>query len=351
MDNKEREQDEYDLINSIAIGDYCREIKHKFNTEELAVLIYRNKRMSIDEKVVKYKDLIDNYLDMEVIERINCKHYDSVKDMIRGEIARLETLKEELITDEDNVVYTYTEYSKTTKQWDKWHREFDHIKKSYKEIDEEITEYIEEYDDTLAYKVYKKYLNDNKTITAEYQIINKKRLMVNIEDSNCIHSLDLDNIFLNIPTPFKEGDILVYCWDTPYREGVVPDKDDIFVLDYLCTWRENLEEHLAKGNHDSSDMIGYGYFIFEDSNKIIYDDKWNYDSFEYYDGDLNGIHRTLKAISSFMKKEISIDLLLHAYEEFKTENRIPFMDCYTEESLKLAGCSEKDIQKYHGREV
>ena len=54
----EKTVDEYDLINSLSIGTYCRKIKHKFNTEELAVLVYRNKRMSIDEKISKYKDLI-----------------------------------------------------------------------------------------------------------------------------------------------------------------------------------------------------------------------------------------------------------------------------------------------------
>lgn len=50
--------DEYDLINSLSIGEYCRKIKHKFNTEELAVLIFRNKRMSIDKKISKYEELI-----------------------------------------------------------------------------------------------------------------------------------------------------------------------------------------------------------------------------------------------------------------------------------------------------
>ena len=56
-DTEEKILDEYDLINSLSIGNYCRKIKHKFNTEELAVLVYRNKRMSIDEKISIYKKL------------------------------------------------------------------------------------------------------------------------------------------------------------------------------------------------------------------------------------------------------------------------------------------------------
>ena len=42
--------DIYNLINSKAIAEHCRKIKHQFNKEELAVLIYRNKYMSVDEK-------------------------------------------------------------------------------------------------------------------------------------------------------------------------------------------------------------------------------------------------------------------------------------------------------------
>ena len=37
------------------------------------------------------------------------------------------------------------------------------------------------------------------------------------------------------------------------------DCNEIFVLDYLCTWKDNLKEWLAKGIYDSSDLIGYGY--------------------------------------------------------------------------------------------
>lgn len=65
---------EYRLINSKAIREHCEKIKHKFNTEELAVLIYRNKEINIEEKIKLYQELIEKYPDMEVIERINCKH-------------------------------------------------------------------------------------------------------------------------------------------------------------------------------------------------------------------------------------------------------------------------------------
>lgn len=342
---EKRKLDEYDLINSVAIADHCREIKHRFNTEELAVLVYRNKKMSINEKIEKYKNLIENYPDMEVIERINCEHYDSVKVMIQNEINRLEKLKEKLYKEETDVIYTYSELNKSTRKWDSWYKGIENITKTYTQIEKDIEEYIEEYNDTIAYDIIKKYLNEEKTITAKYQVINKEKILYNIYESG-EEFLDIDNIFINIPTPFKKGDILVTWSETPARDEIPVNKNNIFVLDYLCTWKDDLKELLEKGNYDSSDMIGYGYYITEDESGFILDHKWDYDSFEYYEGEFKGIHRTLKAISNCMKGKINLELLMHAYEEFKHESKPTVMNYYNEEGLKLAGCSECDILKY-----
>ena len=132
-DTEEKILDEYDLINSLSIGNYCRKIKHKFNTEELAVLVYRNKRMSIDEKISIYKNLIKNYPDMEVI---NCKHYDSVRKLISDEIKRLQDLKTNFLKQEENVVHFFNAYYESTRKWDNYIATKNNIVKTYKEIDE-----------------------------------------------------------------------------------------------------------------------------------------------------------------------------------------------------------------------
>ena len=118
LKEKSEIKDDYNLINSRAIADYCRSIRHKFNTEELAVLVYRNQRMSLEEKIAKYNDLIKNYHDMEVIERINCKHYSSVKTMIKDEIKRIKILNKKLIQDDENSIYTWTEFNKSTQKYE-----------------------------------------------------------------------------------------------------------------------------------------------------------------------------------------------------------------------------------------
>lgn len=347
LKEKEEINDDYNLINSKAIADYCRSIKHKFNTEELAVLIYRNHRMSIENKIEKYNDLIKNYPDMEVIEKIDCKHYDSVKAMIKEEIQRLHILYKKLTQEDDNCIYTWTEYNKSTLTFD-YRNDIAHTAKTYKNVFKDVQNYIKEYDDTISFRITKKYFDKRKKeIFAEFNVKDRKAILIDIKEI-CDCFLDIDQIFLNIPTPFKKGDILVANSNSLKNYG---DYDDVFVLDYLCTWKENLKEQLLKGNYDSSDMVGYGYYLYgEDSTEFVRDNKWDYDSFEYYDGRFTGNYRILKDISSFIKGKIELELFVHSYDIYKTEfkNRMP--DFYTDEGLRLAGMNEEDILKVNHHE-
>lgn len=342
LKEKSEIKDDYNLINSRAIADYCRSIRHKFNTEELAVLVYRNQRMSLEEKIAKYNDLIKNYHDMEVIERINCKHYSSVKTMIKDEIKRIKILNKKLIQDDENSIYTWTEFNKSTQKYEH-SGDIEHTFKTYKEAFKNIMEYIKEYDDTISFRITKKYFDKRKEkIFADYNVENRKAILVNISESNKPF-LDINQIFLNIPTPFKKGDILISNNLTMCSYG---ESNDIFVLEYLCTWRKNLERYLANGNYDSSDMIGYGYFFINDNTtEFVRDHKWDYDSFEYYDGELTGRDRILKDISSFVKGKIELELFIHAYDVYKTEFKNNMPNFYTDEGLKLAGMTDIDIEK------
>ncbi len=342
LKEKKEIKDDYNLINSRAIGDYCRQIKHKFNTEELAVLVFRNNRLSINEKIEKYNDLINNYPDMEVIERINCNHYDSVKTLIKKEIQRLKRLEEKLIKEEKNTIYTWTEYNKTTLKYSS-NRDLEHTFRTYKEVMKDIESYIKEYNDTISFTITKTYLDNSKNdIIAEYFVENKKIIFNHIKEKY-EDVLDIDMIYLNIPTPFKKGDILITKSKSIRNYG---DYNEIFVLDYLSTWRENLSNYLREGNYDSSDMIGYGFYLCdENSIEFIRDHQMDYDCFEYYEGELTGNNRILKDISSFIKGKIELELFVHAYDIFKTEFKNVMPDFYTYEGLKLAGMTERDILK------
>lgn len=330
--NTEKEIDVYDLINSKTISEHCRKIKHQFNIEEIAVLIYRNNKMSIEEKINTYNKVIEKYTDMEVIERVNCKHYDSVKTMIKQEISRLEELTNKLLEDEENSIYTYNEFDENTLQYLETNN-FDDVKSTFKEIEENIyKEYIEN-DEVLVtkFKIQKRNLKDDsyKKIIAEYEIQNKKLILKNIQAVG--EENDIDTIFINIPNQFKKGDILQYG-------------NQIMVLDWIITDEENLTEKLSKGNFDSLDMYGYCYLV-NDKGNVYRDDIHNYDSWEYLSKELTVKERILKTISSFLQEKIDLELLLKTYNYIKVDSDIENFKVYTEEGLELAGLNEEDIKK------
>ena len=97
-------------------------------------------------------------------------------------------------------------------------------------------------------------------------------------------------------------------------------------------------------------MVGYGYYFYgEDSTEFVRDNKWDYDSFEYYDGNFTGKDRILKDISSFIKDKIGLELFIHAYDYYKNDYKNNMPNFYTDEGLKLAGFSEEDIKKINNK--
>lgn len=335
----------YNLINSKAIQEHCRKIQYKFNTEELAVLIYRNKRMSIEEKITAYQELITDYPDMEVIERINCKHYDSVKDMIREEIQRLQNLRQEMQQVDENMIYTYETFYRYCQEF----KESNNLYKTYDEVNMAIYQELKEdtENEILMLKLIKRsFIKSKKRIVEEYVITNDKNIKL-IHIYNTMVFTDLDGIFLNIPTPFKKGDLLVSYSNVPFACGTfINYSENVFVLDWLCNWRDDLQEILDKGYCDSSDMNGTGY-MFSENNKLECDHQFDYDSWEYYTEELKGTDRILKAISSFIKGEIGIDLLLETYKYILADKEVngAFWYGYTDEGLRLAGLSDEDIKR------
>ena len=343
--------DTYKLINSKAVQEYCKKIKHQFNILELAVLIYRNKRMSIDEKISVYKELIAGYPDMKMVKKYRPQNYDTVKAMIKGEIERIRNLVNILKTDEQDVIYTYNYYCKNI--YDngiiEGKDEYRDVYKTLKEVQELIEQDIKEDEENeiLSFFIRKRTLRehkDNFEIKADYILDENRNLrLVNIYDLKSGY-LDISMFCLNLPVPFKRGDLLVSTSYSPFYEGSFLDMQRFpFVLENLITWRENFQELLDKGNYDSSDMEGTGYFITEDG-KLCYDNVFDYDSWEYFEGELKGSEKLLKGVSNLIKDQIGIELFLQGYEYIKAENNLS-LDIYTKEGLELAGLSENDIKR------
>ena len=329
---------EYDLINSKAISKYCKNIGHKFNIEELAVLVYRSKQIDIVEKIDIYIELINNCEDMRMIKHLHCGPYHSVKECIRQEIARLNDVYSKLKISDENNYYKLGAFYISSGKFDNSSR----VYRTYEDVIKAVTEEINEDNDISEFRIMKKSFSTEDDITAEFYVKDKMAKLVYIYDSNNSYP-DFATIFVNLPTPFKKGDLLYSNSNTPFCTGYIPMKNNVFCLNLMINWEDDIEERLVNGSLDDSDMVGSGYYIYEDD--LIQEECYEYDSWEFYKGKLSGMERILRGVSNLIQGKIEIDLFLQAYNAMRKESMNNHLEIYTDEGLKLAGFNEDDIKK------
>ena len=348
----------YELINSKAIARYCEEQKYEFNTLEVAVLIYRNRSMSIEDKIKAYKEVIDTYEDMKVSQHYHLREYDSAKEVIRIEIKRLEDLYKKLLEKEEGYFYTGTTYWQETGRVEDDNIYFikETFEKTYNRIMEDVN-YVDEddfkfkiirmKDEVAEFRIIKRAYDSENEIIAKYIVINKAPILYNILDNESDCS-DLGTVYVYMPTPFKKGDILYSKTNSPFDSGYISKEENVFVLDMMQCWKYEMPEKARAGKAgDESDMMGFGYFI--NDNDLFTEVCWEYDSWEYFEGELKGIQRILKPTSELLKGEIDISLFIQAYNKFRLDiipEVLPdTLHWFTEDGLKIVGLTDEEIEK------
>ena len=119
-----------------------------------------------------------------------------------------------------------------------------------------------------------------------------------------IDNLDWNWCFVDIPVPFKRGDILVLSY---IGEDTLPDER--FVLDKLD--RDNEEQFLK--NINSKNYISEAWGLFVNEVGALYGDHVGdgYENCVYYKGKLEGKDRLLHYVSLFVRGEIGLPELLN----------------------------------------
>jgi len=130
--------------------------------------------------------------------------------------------------------------------------------------------------------------------------------------------MQYDWVYVDIPTPFKQGDILL-------RDGC---ENNIFVLDSLDSDnKKQIIKTLKIAGCDNYMTEGTGFFIGDDG--ILYSDHvHDNDTFKYYRGKLDGKYQLLHHVSKYLKTEINLPVLMEnsvklCWNSKKTSN-VPF---------------------------
>ncbi len=334
----------YDFINSKAISRYCQEIKHSFTPLQAAYFINYSQRHTLAEKHKAFQWVMETMPDDEIALDVNRgdDNWHQEKRSLRWFLNMYMDLQKKCLDrfwDVDgNSVYEcvayYTPIDYTTYQY-------------YKRAGDVLTDIdrdLQDEEQAPIKIVMKKIVTDgsNKGIGVSFNSdreVTDVCCKFNMTDEESEIMEGLEHVCFVCPIPFKKGDI-VYA--PLQREIYMPYAYEPFVLRHV--WYEYMsegerEEYTSGKYSDSADMVAYGFFQ-EVDGRIYYECMHDYLSLEYYDGNMDGRKRILKAVSNFLKGEISIDLLVNAYHIIMNEENTKEMLeklHFTDEGLRLAG--------------
>ena len=131
--------DVYRLINSTDISSYLREINYSFTVPEIAFLIYQSNCITQNEKINRWKEIINTMPDCFMKERLGMAQIDSFHQFLKNYI-KLQHKLIKLFNDSNNSLYTYEVLEQQGERWqwckaDVYFKEFAicqlHMKKIY----------------------------------------------------------------------------------------------------------------------------------------------------------------------------------------------------------------------------
>lgn len=344
----------YRFINSKDVRKHLEDQRYEFNALEASWLVYQCKDATLEEKNEAWTWIVDNMTDMEVHERINCSYRESLHNTLREYMAMNADLLEKF-KESDEVVYTCRYYEKGD-EISGYSCQDRYVYFNLDDCLKGIKEFLEDYEEdyrigTFVVATCHFKDKDNK-IHVRYDFDQNIR-SIDFNGDFCeeyfeLYSEFFDGFWFDFPTPFKKGDIVFSVESGTDATENFDFCKGVLVLTNLLPWiftdDEKRKRYTEGRSGDNSDMTFYGYFQREDGS--IYDEcNWNYMDLEYYRGPFNGVRRVLKALSSYVKGDIELELFLHAYDTFLEGKRLEDMsncNCFTDEGLRLAGLLEEE---------
>lgn len=290
--------DIYNYINSRDVAQHCREINKVWTPFEMAVLISQSNR-PISEKHTAWCELMNEYPDMPTKENHMYNSYESFHEKLLKLIDYENQTLALFMKSEPGAVYAYT-------LW--WNGKYHSYTKSvYSTYDKALATVREGWERGEASEIVisKIFPDDMGRINAYVDYDGNVYSIYSIFDEQSgIDSVDVFYAqYIDIPVPFKRGDIL-----TASPDPLGDNKKAIFVLD--CIDRDNpvsFARHLDHG--DATDMAGWGFFV--DENGILYGDHiMSYDCFVYFNGKLEGKDALLHYVNLFINDKIGLSGLL-----------------------------------------
>lgn len=360
------------FINSKDIAEYLRKIKYGFSPEEAMYLIHADRNNSLSKKHAAYKELISLFPDHRLKARTRGVFKgQTLASFLTEYMARENALLQELMRDGDDAVYGLDLCFLDDKDEPIWDcRSYCCLFHSYNECREKFAvafEDVEDYPEIIRIRICKRYFLSRRTIELT-AFSNWSPIRIDVKDDEhdeqFLHAFDL--MWIDIPTPFRFGDVLCVKDD-----GYFQRENAVFVLADLCTWGgkkfaemgfvddksaltfgkykrdfaaadetvKHLEEH-----GDKSDMVASGYVFSE--RGLGYEHFFPYLDFEFYRGKFDEKLSPLKALSAFLKGEISDMTFVNAMRAHDARRHLKESEwtlaCFSPDMLQKTGLNDSE---------
>ena len=314
--------DIYKYINSKTIEMYLRKIKYRFTTLQALWIIYQSDKINLIEKQKVYLDIMKEYDNCEFVKD---KYY--VKDVFKEVKSYIDKQNKDVtkfMHNNKNEYYTFKTYYEdidcdSSTMFTSYEKITKHLKRYRKKSKYEITT-CKECD---KYVIEKHIIEDSDT--HGYIVLDKKANIVDIstEDEKMTIFMEL---YLRFPIPFKSGDLVYFATD---------EKKEPYVFTEVCYENQKIEDKYL----DGFDMCVRCLSIHEKG--YIENEHYNsYMNLVYYKEPIKPRFKRLKAISSYLKGKIPLDLLLNVNTTMFIQNQIDgYKDAipYIEKIKKDAG--------------
>ena len=321
----------YWLIPSQNIREHLQKIEYKFSALEVAFLLWNNKNITISQKHGYWNTLTKEMPDEEIKRRINTDPYPSLHDYLRAYKETQNALLAEFY-DEKNAVYSYRFYCEGDNDW------CENYKTVYPTYNAAYSALKEDFDlPIVKVEIKKQRLDEPKRIITVMMTKDEKPTDIDVleatkQESDILYGV-FEGLWLDIPLPFKRGDILQA--KRSFYDYATEDNGP-FVLESCHNWTSKeykvngveLSHERARNidwriyrqrkNGDVTDTFPFGYALSDGYargvNKIYgHVQEVDFLSLEYYKGELTGANRLLSLLSKRMKNEIDDELFAHGH--------------------------------------
>lgn len=313
----------YRFIQSKSVREHLEKINYIFSSLEMAYIIWQCPDATLAERFGAWKEIIDTMPDTPLPDSMELQEMEGVHEFLRQYIKLQQEFLDEFNGEEDGVYfYRYIVRELPNKTWP-WQyitmENFDHAFLSLSECkraiqedidyespllsginfpvpperceEEEMVEIVVQRQMVSAYFEITAFLNERLEILA-FDIPQK---YLEPKGEKLLNAFK--KMYFNIPVPFETGDIVyadMFYPNLMSREELCPVVFDSISGDEKSCFIYSVDSKSPTGN-----------FFW---NKIK-----NYLALEYYRGELNGLGRFLKTVSSFLKGRLDLEKLIQTW--------------------------------------